>query len=498
GLDLEHRRHARPPRQRPGDAGHARARHRRARDALLPSAARRRRHGRRRRGAPARRSGPAGRGGRAQPGRRDGARGGGAARRRGGGLRSHALPVRHRPLGRGDRRPALRRARRLPRDAPGPGRGCAHGARPRRHRPPGSLDHLPDDGDRGAGRPHLPAVGRLRRDQRDGPAPRGRHVALQRPRGRRRPRRRTARRLARPPPQRRLMTTVPTCADFTSARIVDRFDDMINPPGLTNHWATAQVDHDVVAVRSLNVPPVAQGDTITGQLYLGGRLARSYGQPVATTWRPDRVERTTTIDGLEIATVTVCPPDEPAVAVRIEVRNLGDARTARLGLWLASTVTSRPRWARAELPQAPNVLRREGLAVVGTPDTDTEVSRSSFGIQLQEGDAPAASVQRLLAPAEARELAGGPRVVEVELDLAAGGTAVLGYVHAIAATEQQARDAVDRIAADGPGLDGVVAASEAAWDRRLAGLFDPDDDTFSGSMPVLETSNDALRTLYRW
>ncbi len=294
------------------------------------------------------------------------------------------------------------------------------------------------------------------------------------------------------------MTTVPTCADFTSARIVDRFDDMINPPGLTNHWATAQVDHDVVAVRSLNVPPVAQGDTITGQLYLGGRLARSYGQPVATTWRPDRVERTTTIDGLEIATVTVCPPDEPAVAVRIEVRNLGDARTARLGLWLASTVTSRPRWARAELPQAPNVLRREGLTVVGTPDTDTEVSRSSFGIQLQEGDAPAASVQRLLAPAEARELAGGPRVVEVELDLAAGGTAVLGYVHAIAATEQQARDAVDRIAADGPGLDGVVAASEAAWDRRLAGLFDPDDDTFSGSMPVLETSNDALRTLYRW
>lgn len=291
--------------------------------------------------------------------------------------------------------------------------------------------------------------------------------------------------------------STPSCADFASARIVDRFDDMINPPGLTNHWATAQVDHDVVAIRSLNVPPVAQGDTITAQLYLGGRLARSYGQPVEVVWRPDRVERTTAIDGLEISTVTVCPPGEPAVAVRLEIRNTGEARTVRLGLWLASTVTSRPRWASAELPQAPNELRREGLSVIGTPVADSEVSRSSFGIQLREGDRPAASVQRLLAPDGAREVDGGARLLEIELDLAAGGSAVLGYVHAIATTEQEARDAVERVSAGG-GLEDVIASAEAGWDARLAAIFDPADDTFSGVMPVLETGNEALRTLYHW
>ncbi|WP_420114316.1 hypothetical protein [Pseudactinotalea sp.] len=290
------------------------------------------------------------------------------------------------------------------------------------------------------------------------------------------------------------MTTVPTCADFTSARIVDRFDDMINPPGLTNHWATAQVDHDVVAIRSLNVPPVGQGDTITGQLYLGGRLARSYGRPVDVTWRPDRVERSTDIDGWRIETTTVCPPGEPAAAVQVVVTNSGDARTLRFGLWLASTVTSRARWASAELPQAPNELVRDGLTVIGRPVADSEVSRSSFGIQLRDGDEPAVSVQRLVAPSGATVLDGGPRVVEVEVALGAGESVELGYVHAIASTETEASDAVGRVGDD---LGAAVAAAEVAWDAALAGLFDG-SGALSGAIPQIETSNEAFRTLYHW
>lgn len=291
------------------------------------------------------------------------------------------------------------------------------------------------------------------------------------------------------------MTTVPTCADFTSARIVDRYDDMINPPGLTNHWATAQVDHDVTAIRSLNVPPVAQGDTITAQLYLDGRLARSYGQPVQVQWRPDRVERSTEIDGWRIETTTVCPPGEPAVAVRAVVTNTAAARTLRFGLWLASTVTSRPRWASAELPQAPNELVREGLTVTGRPVADSEVSRSSFGIQLRDGDEAAASVQRLLAPAGARVLDGGARLVEVEIDLEEGESTEVGYVHAIASSESEASAAVGRVGTD---LAAVVSASEKVWDDALAGLFDPEHGQLSGAIPRIETSNEALRTLYHW
>ncbi|HIZ35537.1 MAG TPA: hypothetical protein H9815_07145 [Candidatus Ruania gallistercoris] len=270
---------------------------------------------------------------------------------------------------------------------------------------------------------------------------------------------------------------IPTCADLAGDEDLDRFDDMVNPPGLTNHWATAQVDHDVLAVRSLNVPPISQGDSISGQLYLGGRLARSYGQPVRVRWRPDRVERRTTIEGWEIETVTVCPPGQPGVVVQAQVRNTGPARTLRLGVWLTSTVTrSGEAWLAAEPPQAVNTTTRTGARVVGT-------------------DQSAWSVQELVLPEGATLLDGGPRVVEAEVEVAAGGSVTWGYVHAIAATETEAGTAAEALVA---GLDQAAAVSERTWNTKIAAMFDPDNEEFSGSLPVLDTSNEALRKLYWW
>jgi hypothetical protein len=273
---------------------------------------------------------------------------------------------------------------------------------------------------------------------------------------------------------------IPTCADFAADPVVDRFDDMVNPPGLTNHWATAQVDHDVVAVRSLNVPPVSQGDSISAQLYLGGRLARSFGQPVTVVWRPDRVERTTTIDGWRVDTVTVCPPGEPAVVVDIVVTNTApERRTLRLGLWLTSTVTRQAApWLAAEPPQARNTCTRSGAVVTGVP-----------------ADGSATSVQSLVLPDGAGLLDGSARLVEGEVEVAGGDTVRFGYVHAVASVGDEARAAHDRLV---PAVGDVAARSEREWDRQIAAMFDPDGTEFAGSLPVLETSDDALRRLYWW
>ena len=96
---------------------------------------------------------------------------------------------------------------------------------------------------------------------------------------------------------------LPTVDDFTSATVTDTYDDMISPPGLTNHWAVVQVDHDAVAVRSLNVPPISQGDSVSARLYLDGALAQASGQGVGVVWRPDRVTRATTVIGLFVLAV---------------------------------------------------------------------------------------------------------------------------------------------------------------------------------------------------
>src|SRR5436305_14867294 len=106
---------------------------------------------------------------------------------------------------------------------------------------------------------------------------------------------------------------IPTVHDLASDPLVHRFDEMFNLPGLTNFLGTAQVDHDLVAVRSVCFPPLAMGETVTGNLFVDGRLFRSYGLPVTFTWRPDAVLRSSVVRDLRITTTTVCHADRAAV-----------------------------------------------------------------------------------------------------------------------------------------------------------------------------------------
>ncbi|PFG67702.1 hypothetical protein B0O41_2523 [Propionibacteriaceae bacterium ES.041] len=304
------------------------------------------------------------------------------------------------------------------------------------------------------------------------------------------------------------LRSIPTVDDFTSATIEDRYDDMISPFGLTNHWATVQVDHDVLAVRSLNVPPVSQGDSVSGRLYLAGRLAQASGQPVRHTWRPDRVLRETVIDDWHVETVTVVPWGEPGVLVRIRVTNTAATRRAlRLGVWVHSLVTQADHpWLAAEPPQQDNSLHRQGSWRWGSPQPgrDGEGVRcrrdlSPAGRQVADvpSGPPAHSLQVLLdsagEPVEDRSPT--PRLIEIDTDLDAGRSWEGSYLHLIGADEEALRAAADRIRGDAAG---AVEAAESAWNAELEAIFTPGNDLYGGSLPRLETSNAALRALYWW
>lgn len=269
--------------------------------------------------------------------------------------------------------------------------------------------------------------------------------------------------------------SIPTSGSLAGDPLEHRYDDAFNPPGLTNFLGAAQVDHDVVAVRSVNFAPYSHGDTVTGQLFVDGRLVRSYGQPVTVTWRPDFVERSTAVDGLHVRTVTACPPGVTGVVVDVTVRNLsGSARRVTLGLALASTVTRSARpWSAPEPPSAPNrcSVAAGRPAVVGVAET--------AAVAVQGIDRPASRIT--------------PRLVETTLDVPAGGTARFGYVHLLAGDADAGLAAFDELAADVPG---AVAAATAMWDAELAAAFTPGNGRWSGSLPVLHTSNEALRRLY--
>ncbi|HWD82954.1 MAG TPA: hypothetical protein VG497_28840 [Kribbella sp.] len=267
--------------------------------------------------------------------------------------------------------------------------------------------------------------------------------------------------------------TIPRSADLASDVLTHTYDDMFNPPGLTNFLGTAQVDHDVVAIRSVNFPPYSHGDTITAQLYVDGRLARSYGGTVEVVWRPDCVVRSTTVDGLEVRTTTACAPGRPAVVVQLDLAGT-PGRSVRLGFSLASTATrSSTGWLRPEPPSEPNTLSVVDNRIAGSGESGSAVS-------LQGLDVPS-TVDR--------------GMIETTVVLDDAGQGRLSYVHVLAGTLEEATEHFDVCVADVPA---VISVAESMWDVAIADAFDPSSEGFSGSLPVLETSNEALRKLYWW
>jgi hypothetical protein len=269
------------------------------------------------------------------------------------------------------------------------------------------------------------------------------------------------------------MTTIPRSADLASDVLVHTYDDMFNPPGLTNFLGTAQVDHDVMAIRSVNFPPYSHGDTITGQLYVDGRLARSYGGTVQVVWRPDCVVRSTSVDGLDLRTTTACAPGRPAVVVQLDVSGT-PGRSVRLGFALDSTATRSPSgWLRPEPPSETNTLTVVDGRVAGT-------GASGSAVSLQGLDVPSVV---------------GRSMLEATIILDAAGRGRLSYVHVLAGSLDEATEHFDVCVTDVPA---VITVAEGVWDMALADAFDPSSEGFSGSLPVLETSNEALRKLYWW
>jgi hypothetical protein len=286
--------------------------------------------------------------------------------------------------------------------------------------------------------------------------------------------------------------------DLAADVVTHHFDTMIAPPGLTNFLGTVQVGHDLTAVHAVTFPPVSQGLALTGVLFVDGRVFESFGVPVAHAWRPDRVVRRAELNGLVIETTTVCAPGHPAVAMDVRVTNTGSIRRkATLSLAVnARVVQSGATWTEAESPSSRN-------SVEADPAGNRLVFRSEAGtawsVQGLDRRGTVALSGVPLSPIDEFEVgiggAGRGGELRVDLELDPGATDRFGYVQAVATTREDCLGVFDRVAADVPA---VLAASQELWNGQLRAIFTPGNDQYSGHLPVLETSSDALRALYWW
>lgn len=267
-----------------------------------------------------------------------------------------------------------------------------------------------------------------------------------------------------------------TLDELASEGLVHRYGDLFAPPGLSNFVGTVAVDNDLVSVRNPIFPPFGQGDSITARTYVGGRLVGAYGAPVTFSWRPDRVVRTASLGDIDVTTTTVLVPDVMALVLRVELRDRsGSARQVPVHLGFASAVTHALRpWNDAVPPG------ESGHAVASDEERNAVrfTATGSTAVCLQGVDRPA------------RVSGHG---VDLTADLGAGRTWTVGVVVAVGPDRATAERVFDLVVTD---TATVVQSTAERWQEELDAMFTRGNARFGGSLPVLETSNAALRRLY--
>jgi len=287
----------------------------------------------------------------------------------------------------------------------------------------------------------------------------------------------------------------PGLEDFTSAPLRARVGELFNPPGLTNFFGCLQAAFDAVAVQHVTFAPYSCGESSLGTLALNDRAVMAAGHEIEFVWRPDRIERRLSLDGFALESTTAMGVRAATVEVRLRVTNPTAApRAARLRLLAGEGVIHSPdRW---KTPYSP----RECPAISttpweGTPPLSALVRNERAPTPARDGllftsRTSRAALLQATAPAPDRI---EDRFFHFDWILAAGETRELVYFIALGATAAETLDLHARWQADGRHL---TAAAEADWRRELAAVFTPGNDRYSGHLPLLATTDAALRALY--
>jgi len=271
---------------------------------------------------------------------------------------------------------------------------------------------------------------------------------------------------------------IPTSKELASDRLVHAFGDLFSPPGITNFWGCCQADHDITGVRSLNFPPYTNSDKVTGALFLDGCYFSALGRPVAFTWYPDKIVREAVFGSLELRSTAILPFGATALIVRLEIRNTGAAdRDLCVKFGTSAAITKNMDTGKAYLPPLEE-------------DNRISVESSRQVVLFEARHSEACSVQGMW-PAPDRATGFG---LEKSIRIPAGGSSTLFYLNIIGGEMNEALRQYDRLA--NAGLASTFVDHEAAWDRQIAAAFTPGNSEYSGCLPVLHTTDAAVRRLY--
>ncbi|MPZ84303.1 MAG: hypothetical protein GEV28_29465 [Actinophytocola sp.] len=254
---------------------------------------------------------------------------------------------------------------------------------------------------------------------------------------------------------------------------------LLNLPSVNNFIGSLHAGSNLLSVTELTFPPLSLGGDCA-RLTLDGTNVQAH----ESRWYPYQVLRRATVGTIELRTTLRMGFEQQLVLLELEVTNAGDAAThARVGIELGGYLRAYPgpwdwnvprqyrtfgAW-QGELADGGRVLTvADGASGAGVafafPDRPDEL--------VAAGDSGSAGWALSLGPGERRVL----RIVVT----AAGSSGEA----AVAAVDARAR------------YTALFKQAKVRWEQRFADAFKPDNDHFSGSLPVLSTEDKAVSDLY--
>ncbi|MEW5978297.1 MAG: hypothetical protein AB1898_21075 [Acidobacteriota bacterium] len=281
---------------------------------------------------------------------------------------------------------------------------------------------------------------------------------------------------------------IPNVTTLCSVVMPHRFGDLFNPPGLTNFWGCAQAALDVTGIRSVSFPPFAQGEqniaplgangeVITAVLFLDGEYDAARKPLIEFVWQPDRIQRRSTYKSFQLTSTTIVPFERQAVLVSLTVKNTSPQRRRlelKLGLNGGVTQSVKP-WDQAYSP--------------GELDNEREVDSQRGAVSFRSRHRQAYAIQGAWPRADAVS----PAWLLFQLDLGPGEQRTITFANVLGSSREGVIADYDRLVQN---FENEAERVRNRWNEELKAVFTPDNERFSGHLPLLVTADPSVRRLY--
>lgn len=268
----------------------------------------------------------------------------------------------------------------------------------------------------------------------------------------------------------------PTVDDLKSDVLIHKHGDIFNLPGITNFIGCVQSDSDITGIRSLNFPPFGCSDIITGGLFIDDIYFPATGTQVKYTWFADRIEREAEYKGLKLHSITVLPIGKTACLVRLSITNTnGEQKKVHLKYGFTGSVTKSVKPWNEPLPPFES-------------DHKIEINENDNMLIYWATKSNAVQIQGISI-----EGAVSRNGIKTELTLSPGETKHINYVNVVGEDISEVLHDYNTIIKNS---DAEIKKCRDEWNEEIRAAFTPGNSRFSGSMPLLETTDKEIAKLY--